>query len=106
MQLFEHVCDERECTDIGCSNEDIPGAVLLMPPEYELRNASALPELVRLLHVGQLRGSSIGGLTFGAAVPEYRGRGLRISHPSGPTWQARACPSPARWMHAAWSCSL
>ena len=88
-QLFEHICDERECTDIGCSNPDIPATVLLMPPEYELINASALPDLVRLLSVGQLRGSPIGGLTFGSEVPEYKGRGLRISHPSGPTWQAR-----------------
>ena len=90
LQLYEHVCDERQCTDIGCSNPDIPATVLLLPPEYELADAAQLPALVQLLNVGQLRGSPVGGLTFGAQVPEYRGRGKRLSYPSGPTWQVRA----------------
>ena len=87
VQLYEHVCDERECTDIGCANPDIPGAVLLTPAEYEIMDEAQLPELVKLLSVGQLTGSSVGGLTFGAHVPEIKGRGQRVSYPSGPTWQ-------------------
>ena len=87
MQLYEHVCDERECTDIGCANPDIPGAVLLTPAEYEIIDESKLPELVKLLSAGQLMGSPVGGLTFGAHVPEIKNRGQRVSYPSGPTWQ-------------------
>ncbi|CAL5218412.1 g88 [Coccomyxa viridis] len=87
LQLYEHVCDERECTDIGCANPDIPGAVLLKPAEYEIMDESRLPELVKLLSVGQLTGSPVGGLTFGAHVPEIKKRGERVSYPSGPTWQ-------------------
>ncbi len=87
MQLYEHVCDERECTDIGCANPDIPGAVLLTPAEYEIIDESKLPELVKLLSIGQLTGSPVGGLTFGAHVPEIKNRGERVSYPSGPTWQ-------------------
>ena len=55
VQLYEHVCDERECTDIGCSNPEIPAAVLLKPAEYELVDEAQLPELVKLLSVGQLK---------------------------------------------------
>ena len=91
MQLYEHVCDERECTDIGCANPDIPGAVLLKPAEYEIMDESRLPELVKLLSVGQLTGSPVGGLTFGAHVPEIKKRGERVSYPSGPTWQVGSC---------------
>ena len=101
LQLYEHVCDERQCTDIGCSDPDIPATVLLLPPEYELLDPAQLPGLVQLLNVGELRGSPVGGLTFGAEVPEYRGRGKRLSYPSGPTWQVRTAvltslhPGPA-----------
>ena len=91
VQLYEHVCDERECTDIGCANPDIPGAVLLTPAEYEIVDEAKLPELVRLLSVGQLTGSPVGGLTFGAHVPEIKNRGQRVSYPSGPTWQVKPC---------------
>ena len=91
LQLYEHVCDERECTDIGCGNPDIPGAVLLKPAEYEIVDEAKLPELVKLLSAGQLLGSPVGGLTFGVHVPEVKHRGLRVSYPSGPTWQVEPC---------------
>ena len=55
VQLYEHVCDERECTDIGCSNPEIPAAVLLKPAEYDLVDEAQLPELVKLLSIGQLK---------------------------------------------------
>lgn len=55
VQLYKHVCDERECTDIGCSNPEIPAAVLLKPAEYDLVDEAQLPELVKLLSVGQLK---------------------------------------------------
>lgn len=97
VQLYEHVCDERECTDIGCQNPEIPATVLLMPPDYKLRDEARLPELVKLLSAGQLRGSPIGGLTFGAYIPEYKGRTERVSHPSGPTWQASISHSPTHF---------
>ena len=87
LQLYEHVCDERECTDIGCSNPEIPGAVLLKPAEYEVISEEELPELVKLLSIGQLKGSPVGGLAFGVNVPEVKNRGTRVSYPSGPTWQ-------------------
>ena len=100
LQLYEHVCDERQCTDIGCSNPGIPATVLLLPPEYELLDPGQLPALVQLLNVGELRGSPVGGLTFGAQVPEYKGRGKRLSYPSGPTWQVGTVMiiTPAPWV--------
>ena len=87
VQLYEHVCDERRCTDIGCEDPDVPATVLLLPPDFQLLDSAQLPELVKLLSVGELRGSSVGGLTFGAEVPEYKNRGRKVSYPSGPTWQ-------------------
>ena len=87
LQLYEHICDEQECTDIGCSNPEIPATVLLKPEEYEIVDEARLPELVKLLSVGQLKGSPVGGLTFGVHVPEVKKRGQRVSYPSGPTWQ-------------------
>jgi hypothetical protein len=67
-----------------------------MPPEYKLQDEAQLPELAKLLSAGQLRRSSVGGLTFGAVIPEYKGRGVRVSYPSGPTWQASFSYSHAR----------
>ena len=87
LQLYEHICDEQECTDIGCSNPEVPATVLLKPEEYEIVDEARLPELVKLLSVGQLKGSPVGGLTFGVHVPEVKNRGQRVSYPSGPTWQ-------------------
>lgn len=98
-QLYEHVCDERRCLDIGCEDPDVPATVLLLPPDFQLLDAEQLPELVKLLSVGELRGSSVGGLTFGAQIPEYKGRGVRVSYPSGPTWQVDIVPftCPLHW---------
>ena len=87
LQLYEHICDEQECTDIGCSNPEVPATVLLKPEEYEIVDEARLPELVKLLSIGQLKGSPVGGLTFGVHVPEVKNRGQRVSYPSGPTWQ-------------------
>ena len=95
LQLYEHICDEQECTDIGCSNPEVPATVLLKPEEYEIVDEARLPELVKLLSVGQLKGSPVGGLTFGVHVPEVKKRGQRVSYPSGPTWQVRTLPHPS-----------
>lgn len=94
LQLYEHVCDERKCTDIGCQDPDVPATVLLLPPDFQLLPDVQLPELVKLLSVGELRGSSLGGLTFGSEIPEYKGRGRRVSYPSGPTWQVHPSLHP------------
>lgn len=96
MQLYEHVCDERECTDIGCQNPEVPATVLLLPPDFQLLDEAQLPELVKLLSLGELRNSALGGLTFGAEVPQYKDRGQRVSYPSGPTWQVYILITRAR----------
>ena len=41
LQLYEHICDEQECTDIGCSNPEVPATVLLKPEEYEIVDEAA-----------------------------------------------------------------
>lgn len=64
--------------------------MLLKPAEYEIVDEEKLSELVRLLSTGRLRGSPVGGLTFGVHVPEVKNRGSRVSYPSGPTWQVKA----------------
>lgn len=92
-QLYEQVCDVAQCSDTGCDASDAPATVLLLPQAYTLINESRLPELVNLLNIGELRGDAVGGLTFGAEIPEYKNNGIRrTAYPTAPTWQARAAP--------------
>jgi hypothetical protein len=89
-QLFEQVCDAAQCSDTGCENSDSAATVLLLPDAYSVINASRIPDLVQLLNIGELRGDSVGALTFGAEIPEYKGNGIRrTAFPTAPTWQAR-----------------
>ena len=103
MQLFERVCDAAKCSDIGCAGPPtgeppFAPSLLLLPREFSLLNASTVPELVELLNIAELRGDTLGGLTFGAELPPYMGRlgdgcptgaacGLRHAFPTAPTWQ-------------------
>lgn len=89
-QLFEQVCDAAQCSDTGCENSDSAATVLLLPDAYSVINQSRIPDLVQLLNIGELRGDSVGALTFGAEIPEYKGNGIRrTAFPTAPTWQAR-----------------
>ena len=93
-QLFEQVCDAAQCSDIGCdASSDAAATVLLLPAAYSVINESRIPELVQLLSIGELRGDTVGGLTFGAEIPEYKNNGVRrTAFPTAPTWQARTIP--------------
>lgn len=63
-------------------------------------NSTELPELVKLLNLGHLRGGRLGALTFGAEVPQPLVEGHRVNpgsrrlaFPTAPTWQVCG-PSP------------
>ncbi|CAL8463815.1 g3349 [Coccomyxa elongata] len=97
LELYEEVCDAEGCTERGCSAvtnaTSAPPTILLLPPQFSVLNESRLPELVRLLNIGELRKDSIGALTFGAEIPPYKDGALptapklRYAFPTAPTWQ-------------------
>lgn len=90
MQLYEEACDNVGCSDVGCRGNasDAAATLLLMPTGFEVLNDSTTGRLVELINIARLRGDdNIGGLAFGAEVPEYRGSGRRLAYPTAPTWQ-------------------
>ena len=90
MQLYEAVCDDNGCSDIGCghNSSDAPPAVLLLPEEFEVLDLDDVPHLVELLNIARERGDdNIGALAFGAEVPWYKESGIRHAFPTAPTWQ-------------------
>ncbi len=101
-QLYEEVCELEGCSDIGCKNPalDSPATILLLPPQFSVINETQLPELVRLLNIGELRKDAIGALTFGAEIPPYKDGALpsapklRYAFPTAPTWQVRLSGLP------------
>lgn len=95
------MCDAEGCTDLGCgvhNSSSAPPTILLLPPQFSVLNESRLPELVRLLNIGELRRDAIGALTFGAEIPAYKdgmlptAPKLRYAFPTAPTWQVRQPP--------------
>lgn len=104
-QLYEEICDAAQCTDTGCDHSDAPATVLLLPAAYSVINESSVPGLVDLLNIGELRGDSVGALTFGAEIPEYKNNGIkRRAFPTAPTWQAS--PYPILAESAACACNF
>lgn len=98
------MCDAEGCTERGCgfgvNATSAPPTILLLPPQFSVLNESRLPELVRLLNIGELRKDSIGALTFGAEIPPYKDGALptspklRYAFPTAPTWQVSHLQSP------------
>ena len=90
LQLYEEVCDDVGCSDIGCGHNasDFAPMVLLMPKEFEIIDYDDMEKYVELINVARLRADdNIGALTFGAQTPEYNNSGLRLAFPTAPTWQ-------------------
>ena len=91
------MCDAEGCTERGCgmggNATSAPPTILLLPPQFSVLNESRLPDLVRLLNIGELRKDAIGALTFGAEIPPYKDGALptspklRYAFPTAPTWQ-------------------